>query len=268
MAGIGDTLRLLLHYAGISLRGQLQYRASTWMLIVAYFVNTGIEFAGLWVLFQRFGSLQGWRLEEVALLYGVVNCGFALAEGIGRGWDVFPNLIRGGGFDRLLLRPRSTALQVAGTEMQLMRVGRFTQAALVLVWSLSHLGLWLRPELLLLTLFCIVGGACLFYGLFVLSATAAFWTVEGLEVANTVTYGGTETAQYPLSIYPRWFRAIFTFLVPLACVAFFPGQVLLGRESGWNSWLFWLAPTVGVLFLLASFRVWELGVRRYHSTGS
>lgn len=265
---MGDSLRLLLRYAGISLRGQMQYRASFWMLATAHFVNTGIEFAGLWVLFQRFGSLQGWRLEEVALLYGIVNCAFALAEGVGRGWDVFPGLVRSGGFDRLLLRPRGTALQVAGAEMQLMRVGRLAQAALVLTWALGKLELWTRPELLLLTLFCILGGACLFYGLFVLTATAAFWTVEGLEVANCVTYGGTETAQYPMSIYPRWFRGIFTFLVPLACIGFLPAQVLLGRTEGWGTLPLWLAPCVGVLFLVVSLWVWEFGVKRYHSTGS
>jgi ABC-2 type transport system permease protein len=150
-----------------------------------------------------------------------------------------------------------------------MRAGRLAQGGMVLAWALTKLGLWVRPELLLLTAFCIVGGACLFYGLFVLTATASFWTVESLELANTVTYGGTETAQYPLSIYPRWFRAIFTFLVPLACVTFFPAQVLLSRAaSGWGAVPLWLAPAVGILFLAVSLRVWELGVRRYHSTGS
>ena len=61
-----------------------------------------------------------------------------------------------------------------------------------------------------------------------LQATLAFWTTETLEIVNTVSYGGVETAQYPLSIYRPWFRHFFTFVVPLG-----NGQLLpRSRHSG------------------------------------
>jgi ABC-2 type transport system permease protein len=201
----------------------------------------------------------------VALLYGMVNVAFALGEGIGRGFDVFPNLVKSGDFDRLLLRPRSTALQVAGQELQLMRLGRLAQGLMVLVWAATALEVgWTFGKVALIA-GAVAGGACLFYGLFVLQATAAFWTVEGLELANAVTYGGTETAQYPLSVYRPWFRRFFTWVVPLACTTYFPAQAILGREA---SLLHWLAPAVGVLFLIGALQVWRWGVRHYCSTGS
>ncbi|CAJ95865.1 ABC-2 family transporter protein [Cupriavidus necator] len=42
----------------------------------------------VWALFDRFGDVQGWRIGEVALFYGLVNCMFAIADAIGRGFDV------------------------------------------------------------------------------------------------------------------------------------------------------------------------------------
>ena len=57
------------------------------------------------------------------------------------------------------------------------------------------------------------GGVCLFYALFVIQATICFWTIESLELMNTMTYGGVESAQYPLVIYGRWFRGFFTFII-------------------------------------------------------
>lgn len=269
-----DAIRLYWRYTGISLRGQMQYRASFVLMLGGNLLATSAEFVGILALFSRFGSLRGWRLAEIALFYGMVGIAFALAEAIGRGFDLFANLVKSGDFDRLLLRPRSTALQVAAMEMQLMRAGRLLQAACVLVWAMCHLPTVWTADRLLLLLLAIGGGACLFYGLFVLQATLAFWTVESLEIMNTVTYGGTETAQYPLSIYPRWFRNLFTFVIPLACINYLPSRVLLpfspiGRgETAIPLWIAWLSPFIGMAFLALSLQVWQFGVRHYRSTGS
>jgi ABC-2 type transport system permease protein len=266
----GELVRLYFHFISISIRAQLQYRASFIMMAFGHLFATGIEFAGIWALFARFGSLRGWTLPEVAIFYGVIGTAFALAEGIGRGFDTFSNLIKTGDFDRLLLRPHSTAFQVAAQEVQLMRVGRLLQATGVLVWAgISLHTVWTPPRILLL-LNMVLGGTCLFYGLFVLQATLSFWTVETLEIMNTVTYGGTETAQYPLTIYRPWFRRFFTFVVPLACVNFMPMRAILPRAdlAGTPLPLAWAAPIISVLFLFVSLQLWKLGVRHYTSTGS
>jgi len=266
-----DSVRLFMRYVGISLRGQMQYRVSFITLTFAQFVITGTDILAIWVLFSRFGSLQGWRLPEVALLYGIVNVSFGLAELMGRGFDMFAALVKSGDFDRLLLRPRSTAFQVAAGEVQAMRVGRILQGGVVLVWSLIALGVHLSPAWMLLILFAIAGCCCLFYGLLVLYATLAFWTTESLEVMNILIYGGTEVGSYPFSIFRPWFRRIFIFLVPLACVTYLPALPVLGRPDeaiGTAPWFHWIAPLAGFLFLLVSLQVWKLGVRHYRSTGS
>jgi ABC-2 type transport system permease protein len=93
--------------------------------------------------------------------------------------------------------------------------------------------------------------------------------VESLEIANTLTYGGVEAAQYPLDIYGRWFRAFITFVVPLGCVSYYPVAAVLGHvdASGLAGWRR-LTPIFGFVFLGASIFGWRFGVRRYTSTGS
>jgi ABC-2 type transport system permease protein len=179
-------------------------------------------------------------------------------------------MVKAGDFDRLLLRPRSTALQLAGQELTLRRVGRFAQGLIVLLWSAHALDLAWSPEKIVLVSAAALGGACLFSGLIVLQATLAFWTTETLEIVNTVTYGGVETAQFPLSIYRPWFRRFFTFVIPLATVSYFPALAILdrGAASGVPEPLQWGAPLAGFLFLLVALQVWKIGVRHYCSTGS
>ena len=264
-------IRLYTRYIAVSIRSQMQYRASFLMLSIGQFLVTGMEIVATWALFDRFGSLGGWRLAEVALFYGMIHVAFALAEGAARGFDTFPGMVRSGDFDRLLLRPRGTAFQVAARELQLMRVGRLAQGLLVLIWAAIALDVQWTPDRFALLLFSLASGTCLFSGLFVLNATFAFWSTESLEIFNTVTYGGVETAQFPLSIYRPGFRKFFTFVVPLACVAYFPGLVILGKPDPTGEsalWFRWLAPLIGIAFLLATLQVWRFGVRHYRSTGS
>jgi len=99
---------------------------------------SGAEFLGIAALFARFGTLQGWSLAEVAFLYGVLNVAFAIAEAASRGFDLFGDMVKSGEFDRLLLRPRSTAFQIAAQVFQLMRVGRLLQGLAVFLWSVSQ----------------------------------------------------------------------------------------------------------------------------------
>ena len=125
-----------------SIRAQLQYRLSFVLMCVGSFTVTAIEALGIWALFERFGMLGQWTLPQVAFLYGLVNCVFAFTEAITRGFDMFGTIfIRTGEFDRVLLRPRTAVLQLAGFQFQLHRVGRFAQGLIVLVWAIWMLEL-------------------------------------------------------------------------------------------------------------------------------
>ena len=257
-------------YIAISLRGQMQYRASFVMHVVGLFLITFVEFVGLWALFRRFGALRDWTLAEVALCYGMVSTSFGVAEIFSRGFDTFAGMIRAGSFDRLLLRPRTTAGQVFGQQLELARVGRMAQGLAVLIWSLAVVDVrWTAGKAALIPL-SIIGGACVFVGLHIVQATMCFWTVQTLEVMASVTNGGNYAARVPLTIYRHWFRKFFTYVVPLAVVNYFPLMAIVDRPgtSEWTRRAAWAGPAIGLAFIALTLRVWVFGVRHYRSTGS
>jgi viologen exporter family transport system permease protein len=265
-----DGLRLYLRYVGISVRTQLAYRVSLAMFTVGQLLVTGIEFLAIWALFHRFGSLRGWTLPEVALFYGITEVSFAIADAGARGYDQVPQLVKTGALDRLLLRPRSLFLQLVGQELTLRRVGRLAQGAAVLGWASGAAGISWSAAKMALLLCAVAGGVCLYAGVMVVQAAMSFWTVETLELWNAFSYGGTYAAQYPIAIYRRFFRRFLTYVLPLACVNYFPGLALLGKTDPLGSppYVQWLAPLAGVAFLVVALQAWKLGLRRYSSTGS
>jgi ABC-2 type transport system permease protein len=140
--------------------------------------------------------------------------------------------------------------------------------ALAIAVALLHID-WSVAKVFLV-LWAVAGGFALFFGILLLQATLSFWTVESLEIVNTLTYGGIEAAQYPLDIYANWFRKFLTFVVPLGCVIYFPIATVLGRSdvTGIAPWLGAMAPLAGVAFLAVAFSAWRVGVAHYTSTGS
>ncbi|QIL84150.1 ABC transporter permease [Diaphorobacter sp. HDW4A] len=265
------SLRLFMRLAGASISGQARYPGSAVMLTFGQFLVTGIEVVAVWALFHRFGDVQGWRIGEVALFYGVVNCMFALADMLGRGFDVLgTEFLRTGAFDRLLLRPRSVAVQLMGHDVRVSRLGRFLQGVAVICFATVQMGIVWTPAHIVVALFALTGGIALFLGILVLQGTLSFWTVQSLEVANVLTYGGVEAAQYPLAIYARWFRSVLTFAVPLAAVAYYPVLTILGKADplGAPDWVGTVSPLAGFAFLAVSLWVWRFGLRHYASTGS
>jgi ABC-2 type transport system permease protein len=268
MSALRNALALYGRLVAASLRSQLQYRAAVAIASLGALLITSSEFVAIWALFDRFGQVRGWRLSEVALFYGMISVTYALTDAMSRGFDRFAQTVKSGDFDRILLRPRSTVLQLLGAELTLRRVGRLAQGAAVLAYASRDID-WTAGRVVLLVA-SIACGICVFLGILVLQATSAFWTVESLEVWNAFTYGGVTMSQYPLAIYRSWFRGLFTYAFPIGCVTYFPGVAILGRADplGAPPIMGWLAPLVGPVFLAACLTVWRIGVRHYRSTGS
>ncbi len=266
-----DALSLYGRMIGVSIRAQMQYRVSFLLMSLGHFVTTGVEMFGIWALFDRFGSLTPWTLPQVAFFYGVVNISFAFTDALARGFDLFgAQFIKTGNFDRVLLRPRSTVLQLAGHEFTLFRVGRLLQGVIVLLWACQHLTIEWDAARCALLAFTMLATFLFFYGLVILGAVMSFWTTESLEIMNMLTYGGVETAQYPMAIYQKYFQRFFTFVVPLAMVTYFPILAVLDIPDPLGTTRTWqvLAPTAGFVFFAATLLMWRVGVRHYTSTGS
>jgi ABC-2 type transport system permease protein len=262
---------LYLHLIGMQIRAQLQYKVDVTVNIVTYFLVSLAEFTQILLVFGAFATLGGWRAGEVALLYAVTSIAFGLAELFGAGIDLFPDIIRKGEFDRVLLRPAGALLQVATSDFKLRRFGRITQGFVTLGIALALLGNfdWTLGKLLALLL-GIVSGAAIFVAVLLLGATSCFWTVETTELTNIATYGGREMLSWPLTIYHQTLQRIFVFVLPIAFGTFIPACYLLDRPLpfGLPAALAFAAPLVALAFALVACLAWRFGVRHYQSTGN
>lgn len=264
------TLALYFRLLGAQLRSEMQYRASFVAELLGNLFITGLDFALVAILLLRFNVIGGWRLPEVIFLYGTSAVSFSLAELFVGAFDNFETWVVRGEFDRVLLRPLPVMFQMLTGAFASRRIGRLAQGLIALGWAFVLLhpvwdaGRWLFFAVML------AGGALFFMAIFILGATLSFWSPQMHEVANIFTYGGQFMTSYPMHIYEAWLRSLFTFVIPMAFINYYPALFLLGKPDpfGLPDWLPFLAPVIATVVFQGATVVWRVGVRHYQSTGS
>jgi ABC-2 type transport system permease protein len=254
---------------GAQIRSQLQYRVSMTLDFVGSGLISFVDFLAVLVIFHNVPRLDTWGVREVAFLYALSSISFALTDMLIGHLDLFPQLIRTGNFDVLLVRPRSTLLQVFGSDFAVRRLAKAVQGAAVLVYALSALDLhWTVWRVAVLVVSVPVG--CVIFGsVWVVGACIAFWTTDGGEFTNAFTYGGNFMAQYPIDLYSAWLRRFLAYVVPLAFVCYFPALFVLGKPDplGLPRFLELSSPAVAAVAALVAGVVWRFAVRHYRSAG-
>ena len=250
------------------IRAEVSYPASFTMLVLGSMLINGLDFVGIAMMFSSIGSLGGFGLREIALLYGATGIGIGVADTVVGSVGRIGEFVRTGRLDQMLTKPVPLLVQVCADRFTLRRLGRITQASAVLVWALPIVE-W-TPARVLVALVMVASSSALFFGLFVLFSCVQFWTTDASELANAFTYGGNTLTQYPLTIFPRELAIALTVVLPIAFVNWYPCLYLLDRPDpfGLPEWLQFCSPLAAAAVVAAALLVWRTGVRRYTSTGS
>lgn len=258
-------MKLYFKYLSIHLHSTMEYKVSFLLTTLGQFLVSFFAFLEIYFLFERFNMVEGFNFNEILICFSIILISFSIAECFVRGFDSFGSIISNGEFDRIMVRPINEIFQVLASKIELSRIGRLIQSGIIFIYSIYASGIEYTSIKIFTLILMILGGIALFSGLFIIYASFCFFTIEGLEFINIFTDGGREFGKYPMNIYGKNVLKFFTYIVPLACIQYYPLLFLLDRES---SIIYMFTPIVGFLFLIPAFIFWRFGVKHYKSTGS
>ncbi len=252
------------------IRAQLEYPASFAMQTFAQLVMEGGEMMAVILLVNRFERLNEWEAGDLFFFFGLMSVTFYLTEVFGRGiTGNFPNLVRTGGLDTILIRPRGVLTQVMCSAADPRRVSCIAvgTAAMIIGSSMSEIR-WSLVKVLLLAE-AVLGGGMLIIGLFMIEAILCIHSVKSIELVNALTYGGRSACEYPIDTFPGPLRILFTVVAPFALTLHVPGAVILDKPLfGWPVWAAFLSPLSGAVFFVIMWFMFQKAIRFYRSTGS
>jgi ABC-2 type transport system permease protein len=258
-------LRLLAVQLRASFALSLQYRAE--------FLGEG-ALALFWVfwslvpVFVVFGhrpSVAGWSFDEALVVMGC----FTLMKGVLEG-AVNPSLasvvehIRKGTLDFVLLKPADAQFLVSTAKFEPWRVVDVAGACAIFAVAFHRMGRAPAAADVLSGLALLVCATAVLYSLWILVVSAAFFVVK-VDNLSFLFSSIFDAARWPISVFRGAWRAVFTFVVPLALMTSFPAMALLGRLGPGTT----LTAVLGAaLFSLFARLVWQRAIGHYTSASS
>ena len=258
-------LKLYLKFFSIQVKTLLEYKKSFIFTIIGQIISSFFSLISIYFLFNKFGNIEGFTFENVLICFIVSYIGFSAAECFFRGFDQFDKMISNGEFDRILTRPRGLIFQVLASKIEFEKLGKLIAAFLTLI-----ILLYANPELLkldkIITIILMILGTIIIYAsLFIMKGGICFFTTQSLEIMNIFTDGARDLTQYPLSIFHKYIRNFFTYILPLAFVNYFPLLYVIGKVE---NKIYIISPIISILFIIPCYIIWKIGVKKYKSTGS
>jgi ABC-2 type transport system permease protein len=229
-------------------------------------ISSLFAFSFVLLLFVPIDSLAGWRRDEVVFIYGLSLIPYGLFATVS--WNLYDfgsKYIVDGGFDRVLLRPMNSFLQVLCESFRIQALAESAIGVLVAWNAAARLDLSLGIEEVLWIVIAICSGTVIFIAVFGVLAAASFFAEDRIGIAPPV-FNLINPARYPPDIFGPSIRFLLRYVVPFHFVAFFPATLVLGRLDSSAPWLW--TPVAAALCCVVLWVVWSFGLRRYSSTGS
>lgn len=273
MKKIRHYLQVFQYSAYLAVRREMEYSSYLfcWMFMIPIELFSGVYM--LKAIMDRIGTLNGWTFGQVAFLYGlgVFSHGFQ---------DMFfiqtrhiENYVVEGEFDRYLVRPMGVFFQFCTGTVNFCGFFDLIPGIIIFGYGCAQVGFsWNFVNIVNLLL--VVAGATLIQAaIYTLTGSVAFWTKKSSIFVSVNLQMFDKTTQWPMSIYPGWFIRLFSFLLPMGFVSFYPACGFLGRSSGIDfpiplEMAVW-TPVVGVVWFVLARKVFLWGLKsRYESAGS
>ena len=256
---------------GIMLRNSLiremSFKANfvLWMLVEVLWFLGQIVFFG--IIFGQVDRIGDWSKWEVVLLVGTHQLIAQLFQAFFfTNLSNVPELVRLGKLDSLLVLPLDSQFAVSTKQFGLDSVLNAMLGGVVVIVSLGKLHLVPGVGSIFLYAVAVVFGIAIHYSIMLSLAAVSFWIVR----AQGLVYGYfnfLNIARFPDVIFPRLFRFIFSWIIPVIIVANIPARLLL-KPMEQPAWLVMQLVVAGTMAFCASRIFWRFALTRYASASS
>jgi ABC-2 type transport system permease protein len=265
MLSLGEYFRLYFYIEAQYIKAQMQYRADFFISSIGMFFSSLATLSIFVVLFNSIPNLAGWSLMEMVFIYAFYMVAISPMQ------ILFDNIwwirfhVQSGSFLKYYFRPMNMMFYYMSERFDIKGLTQLAAGIVLLAYSSVQLRVeWSVGKLILLPV-VIFSAALVLIAIAVMAGCSTFWLVNSYPVL-ALAWRLREFAPYPLSIFDGLFRFVFTFILPIGFIAFYPAQFFLRPED--ISPLVYLTPVIGIGLFALTYRVWTLGVNSYSGTGS
>jgi len=245
---------------------EMAFKGNFLLWIIVEVLWFGLQLAFITVIYQHTDRIGDWSKWEVVLLMGAAHFiqqifqAFFLTNCV-----QISEHVRTGKLDFMLLLPVNTRFLVSLRQVDL---GGYVNAVTgigVIAYALAQMHYSPSVMDVLGFIALTIAGILIHYSLMFLLASVSFWTVRAQGIVYAY-YSMFNIARLPDAAFRGWFKAVFTFAVPMLLVANVPARVLVDKLHSASDVLLLLAMVIICFFL--SEGMWRFSMRHYTSASS
>ena len=247
------------------LKSKMSYRADFIISNIGMIISNLVGFVTFYILFSNFPSINGWTMYEMLFMYGFslialtpLQCFFD------NNWNL-RFMVRTGDFIKYCFRPINIFFYFISEVFDVKGLGQLCFGVGTLVYAWSHLAIPVTFVTIMQTVLYLLAASLFMIAIMNFAAATCFW-IQNSGYVMVIMFRFKDFAKYPASIFNTVFRVIFTFVIPIAFIAYYPSLVVLRPDN--VPLLSWLSPLIGLVFFYLSYKFWMLGARKYDGTGS
>ncbi len=230
----------------------LASRSSISMLFASFLLSDLTYPLLIYSIYQKY-QIPGWTIEQILFIYGVslVIMGIfsMLLEGFR--WDIKDSLVSGE-FDYMLIRPKGILTQNGLSLFLPAMEDTLIGIAITMLYN---------PGGNLLNLIFLIFAAIAFLEAITLLITA--FTIKRIGFHELdVIFAFSESGQWPIEIYPKWFRELIIFF-PFVLLGFAPAYAYMNNEIG----IYAISAAIAFTLFIISLIALKISLRHYQSAG-
>lgn len=247
------------------LKSKMSYRADFIISTIGMIFTNIAGFVSFWIMFQNFSSIKGWSYYEMLFLYGFSLIAVTPVQCmLDNNWSLRMNVYNGD-FIKYYFRPINLFFYYQSEVFDIKGLGQLAFGIFTLCYAWSKLGIGFSVLMLIKMVIYLISASLFMMAMQNAAAATCFWMNNSFYVLD-LAHRLKDYAKYPMTIFNPVFRFIFTFIFPIAFIAYYPSLVIL--RPGEVPILSWISPVLGAFFFYLSYKLWMLGAAQYNGTGS
>lgn len=266
MENIKYYIKIYFMIAGQYLKERLQFRADFFISIFGMIFVNLITIANFYVVFNNIETIGGWGYWDMLFVYGFSLVAMSPQQLLlDNGWQL-PHKIITGDFIKYCFRPVNILFYYMSEIVDIKGFSQLILGIVILVWA------WIKQGIP----FDFVNIVMLI--IFMFSAVLICMSLMIASSAMGFLGGGTNSMMmfasdlkgysiYPLDIFGKIFKVIFTFIIPIGYIAYYPAQFFLKKGED-MSLISCLSPVIAIVLFYIACNIWIKAANSYSGTGS
>lgn len=265
MKSIGFYIRIYPRIIAQDIKSKMSYRADFFISMIGMILTDVSELAAFYIMFLNFPSVCGWTYYEMLFLYGFSLIALTPLQCLFDNNWALRTAVYEGDFIKYCFRPINIFFYFISEVFDIKGLGQFFVGVGTLIFAWNKLALPVTPLIILELLVALISASFFMVAIMNFAAATCFFILNSGYIMVTMNKF-RDYAKYPATIFSGFFKFLFTFIIPIAFIAYYPSLVIMRPEN--VPLLTWLSPLYGAFFFYLSYKFWMYGASKYSGTGS